>query len=221
MKNTNNLVLYQKESCPYCGIVRKKLSQLNQPVLLVPVEKNGDDRKALIELSGQKSVPTLAHGDKIVTGSQQILAYLDETFGQGASGPMPTNNIGLHISVNGPYEAVVEQTIEALKTQGFGVLTEIDIKATLKKKIDVDVPQHIILGACNPGFAHKAVEAEPDISLLLPCNVTVRKTGENEFAVTAVNPVKLLSMVGREDMLPIAEEVQVKLETALAMVKGS
>lgn len=216
MKNNNNLVLYQRETCPYCQIVRKKLSQLNQPVFLVPVEKKGADRKELLELSGQRSVPVLTHGDEVITGSQEILTYLDKQFGQGATGPMPANDIGLDAKVSGTYEEVVTKTIEALKSVGFGVLTEIDVKATLKKKIDVDVPQYTILGACNPGFAHKVLEAEPSIGLLLPCNVTVREISDNEFAVTAVNPVKLLSMVGRDDLLPVAKEVKDKLSNALS-----
>lgn len=220
METQNSLVLYQRETCPFCQIVRKKLSLLNLPVLLMPVEATGSDRKALIELSGQQKVPVLANGDEVVIGSERILEYLDEQFGQGKSGPMPANNYGLGVTMAGPYEQVVERTIEALKTQGFGVMTEIDIKATLKKKIDVDVPHHIILGACNPGFAHKATTVEPDISLLLPCNVTVRETGENEFAVTAVNPVKLLSMVGREDLLSVALEVKDKLNNAMSSLNG-
>ncbi len=220
METNNYLVLYQRETCPYCQIVRKKLSLLNQPVLLVPVEKNGADRKELMAVSGQRSVPVLKHEEEVITSSEKILAYLDEQFGQGETGPMPANDFGLDARATGTYEEVVEKTVEALKSQGFGVLTEIDVKATLKKKIDVDVPQHTILGACNPGFAHKALETEPDIGLLLPCNVTVRETGENEFAVTAVNPVKLLSMVGREDLLPVAKEVKDKLNNALSVFKG-
>jgi len=216
VENQNNLVLYQRETCPFCQIVRKKLSLLNLPVLLMPVEKTGSERKALKELSGQQQVPVLADGEEVIVGSEQILVYLDKKFGQGKTGPMPANDYGMGTTVNGPYEKVVEKTIEALKTQGFGVLTEIDIKATLKKKIDVDIPHHIILGACNPGFAHQATTMEPDISLLLPCNVTVRETGDNQFAVTAVNPIILLSMVGREDLLPIAKEVKDKLKSAIS-----
>lgn len=218
--NQKNLILYQRETCPYCQIVRKKLSVLNLPVLLIPVEKNGADRKELIELSGQRSVPVLKNGDDIINGSEKILAYLDEQFGTGEPGPMPANDFGLNASAVGSYEEVVAKTVDALKKQGFGVQTEIDIKATLKKKMDIDVPRQIILGACNPGIAHQLLEEEPDIGLLLPCNVTIRETDESEFAVTAVNPVKLLSMVGRDDLLPIAKDVKDKLQSALAEVQA-
>ncbi|MFH2132786.1 MAG: DUF302 domain-containing protein [bacterium] len=131
---------------------------------------------------------------------------------------MPSNKYGLSVTVKGDYDDVIAKTTDALKSEGFGVLTEIDVKTTLKQKIDVDVPRQIILGACNPGFAHRAMMAEPDLGLLLPCNVTVRETGENEFTVSAINPMKLLSLVGREDMLPMAKEVKQKLENALSLL---
>lgn len=215
MNQTSNLVLYQRENCPFCQIVRKKLSQLNLSVQLVPVEPVGADRKALIELSGQRSVPVLTIDGEVITGSDRILEQLDTRFGQGQSGPMPANDLGLDTVVTGEYEAVVEKTAVALKSQGFGIQTEIDIKATLKNKLDVDIPRQIILGACNPVFAHRLLEAEPGIGLLLPCNVTIRETGQNQFAVTVVNPVKLLAMVGREDLIPVAQEIKTRLKAAL------
>lgn len=220
METTQNLVLYQRENCPYCQIVRKKLSQLDLPVLLVPVEINGSDRHSLKELSGQRSVPVLADGDTVINGSDRILAYLDDIFGNGTSGPMSANDMGIDAVATGTYEEVVQRTIEALKAQGFGVQTEIDIKTTLKNKLDIDIPPQIILGACNPGIAHQLLEAEPGIGLLLPCNVTIRETGDRQFAVTAVNPVKLLATMGREDLIPIAREVKTKLKTALDAVNG-
>ena len=218
MKTENRLILYQRETCPYCQVVRKKLSLLNQPFMSIPVPGKAEDRKELREITGQQKVPALVDGDHIVTGSENILTYLDQTFGNGQSEKMPSNNYGIQVSVNRPFDQVVAETIEALKTEGFGVLTEINVKATLKKKIDVDVPQQMILGACNPGFAHQAMIAEPDIGLLLPCNVTVRETGEN-VTVSAVNPLKLLAVVGRDDLLPVAEEVNEKLSSAMAKIE--
>jgi len=218
VETKNNMMLYQRESCPYCQIVRKKLDLLKQPVLLVPVEESGAERLALIKVSGQQQVPVLVDGSTVVNGSGQILAYLDRRAGQTDTGPMPSNKYGLSVTVKGHYDDVIAKTTDALKSEGFGVLTEIDVKTTLKKKIDVDVPRQIILGACNPGFAHRAMLAEPDLGLLLPCNVTVRETGENEFAVSTINPVKLLAIAGREDMLPMAKEVKQKLENALSLL---
>lgn len=133
---------------------------------------------------------------------------------------MESTDYGIRVKVKGELSEVIEKTTEALKEVGFGVLTEIDVKSTLKKKLDVDVPQQIILGACNPNFAHKAMEAEPDIGLLLPCNVVVREAGEKEFWVTAVNPAKLLSVTGRDDMRSVAEEVKEKLSSAIDSLKN-
>ena len=87
-------------------------------------------------------------------------------------------NYGLSVTTHLDYEATVEAVRAALAEQGFGVLTEIDVKATLKTKLDVDIEPHIILGACNPPFAHQALQADPDVGLLLPCNVTVRAEAE-------------------------------------------
>ena len=209
--------LYQRETCPYCQVVRKKLALLDQSFLSIPVTGKGEDRKEVIELTGQQSVPVLVDGDQALVGSEKILAYLDETFGTGERQPMPSNTYGFNVSIKRPFEQVVEETVAALKTEGFGVLTEINVKATLKKKIDVDVPQQMILGACNPGFAHQAMLAEPDIGLLLPCNVTVRETGD-EVTVSAINPLKLLAVVGRDDLLPVAMEVKEKLSNVMAQI---
>lgn len=113
-----------------------------------------------------------------------------------------------------PYEAAKARVIEALKVEGFGVLTEIDVKATMKEKLDVDVPPHTILGACNPKLAHAAIEVEPDLGVLLPCNVVVYATDEGT-RVTAVNAGAMLGMVGNERLAPIAEEVQARLNRVL------
>lgn len=113
-----------------------------------------------------------------------------------------------------PYEAAKARVIEALKVEGFGVLTEIDVKATMKEKLDVDVPPHTILGACNPKLAHAAIEVEPDLGVLLPCNVVVYATDKGT-RVTAVNAGAMLGMVGNERLAPIAEEVQARLNRVL------
>lgn len=122
---------------------------------------------------------------------------------------------GIGKDVKGKYSEIINRVKEALKSEGFGVLTEIDVKATLKKKIDVDVPDQVILGACNPGFAHKAMEVEPDLGLLLPCNVVVRQISNGEYRVSTVDPEKMLSVVGRDDIQPIAREIKNKLKRAI------
>ena len=101
--------------------------------------------------------------------------------------------------------------VEALKSEGFGVLTEIDVKATMKKKLDVEFRPYKILGACNPPLAYKALNAEPDIGLLLPCNVILQETDEGGTKVSVLSPKALFSLVDRPDMGELAEQVEGKL----------
>ena len=121
----------------------------------------------------------------------------------------------LSTTVTTPYAETVEAVREALGEQGFGVLTEIDIKATLKKKLDVDVPAQIILGACRPPLAHAALQAEPSIGLLLPCNVTVRET-EQGTVVEAVDPQTMVSMTDNDELQQVADEARDRLQKALS-----
>lgn len=113
------------------------------------------------------------------------------------------------------YEDAIVKTTEELKKAGFGVLTEIDVKATLKKKIDADFPKYIILGACNPQFAHKALLSEEHIGAMLPCNVVVRENKAGQTEVFAVDPVASMSAVDNADLAPVAQEVQQKLKAVI------
>jgi uncharacterized protein (DUF302 family) len=121
---------------------------------------------------------------------------------------------GVGRSLDEPYEAARARVVEALKAEGFGVITEIDVKATMKEKLGVDVPPHTILGACNPKLAHAALEVEPDLGVLLPCNVVVYATDKGT-RVTAINAGAMMGMVGNERLEPIAEEVQKRLDRVL------
>ena len=125
----------------------------------------------------------------------------------------------LSTTVTTPYGETVEAVREALAEQGFGVLTEIDIRATLKKKLDVDVPAQVILGACRPPLAHAALQAEPSIGLLLPCNVVVRET-EDGTVVEAVDPQTMVAMTDNGDLQPVADEAKERLEKALASLSA-
>jgi len=109
-----------------------------------------------------------------------------------------------------PYEEAVEQVIAALKEEGFGVLTEIDVKATLKKKLDVDFRKYTILGACNPPLAQKALQEELEIGLLLPCNVIVYES-DGGSVVSIVDPISMLGIVENPGLEPIANEAQSRL----------
>jgi uncharacterized protein (DUF302 family) len=127
-----------------------------------------------------------------------------------------TLKYGFGKTVELPYEQAVERTRAALAEQGFGVLTEIDVRETLKKKLDVDFRPYVILGACNPPLAHRALSAELDIGLLLPCNVIVYQ-GEDAgtSVVEAMDPVAALALTGRDDIRELAGEVKGRLQKVL------
>jgi uncharacterized protein (DUF302 family) len=115
------------------------------------------------------------------------------------------------VLVGKSFEEAIELVTAELKNEGFGVLTEIDVKETLKKKIDVDFKKYKILGACNPHFAHKALKSEDKIGVLLPCNVVVEEHENGEVEVTAVDPIASMSSVENEALGGLAVEVQQKL----------
>lgn len=113
------------------------------------------------------------------------------------------------------FDGAIEHAVEELKKEGFGVLTEIDVKATLKKKLDVDFRQYKILGACNPPFAHKALQAEDKIGLMLPCNVIVQETTEGKVEVAAVDPIASMAGVENSSLGGVATEVRSKLKKVI------
>ena len=123
-------------------------------------------------------------------------------------------DIALTTQTDLPFAETVEQVREALAAQGFGVLTEIDVQATMKTKLDMDLEPYLILGACNPPLAHQALTAEPEIGLLLPCNVTVR-TETGRTVVQAVNPQLMVSVVDRPALQAVADEAALRLQAAL------
>jgi len=122
---------------------------------------------------------------------------------------------GLRKDSSAGYAETIERVKAALKEQGFGVLTEIDVKATLKAKIGEDVPPYIILGACNPPLAHRAITANPEVGMLLPCNVVVRETAGGGVVVEAMDPVAAMSIVQDEAVKAVAQEARDKLTKAL------
>jgi uncharacterized protein (DUF302 family) len=116
------------------------------------------------------------------------------------------------------FDKVVERTRSALSAQGFGVLTEIDVKATLKKKLGEDVDNYLILGACNPGMAHKAMQIEPKVGAMLPCNVIVRAAGQNAVEISAVDPVASMTPIDNAELQSVAEQVREMLKTVIANI---
>ena len=133
---------------------------------------------------------------------------------------MQETRYGLKVSVNLPYDEAVEKATAALKTQGFGVLTTIDVQQTLKTKLDRDFRKYVILGACNPPLADRALHAELEVGLLLPCNVVVYEAGPAESIVAAMAPLAALGVVGDNPALAeIAREADARLRAALAEVE--
>lgn len=126
------------------------------------------------------------------------------------------SNFGFGTTVESDFETAVERVTEELAKEGFGVLTVIDVQATLKKKLDVDMPAYRILGACNPVLANQAINAVPDIGLLLPCNVLVREDDDGKVHVEFMDPGAVLGLVDDSRVDPLAAQVKQKLEAVLA-----
>jgi uncharacterized protein (DUF302 family) len=127
-----------------------------------------------------------------------------------------TTRYGISTTVPLDYDAAVARTKEALAAEGFGVLSEIDVAATMKKKLDVEFRPYVILGACNPPLAHRALTAERDIGLLLPCNVIVYADDiPGRSVVAAMDPVEALQLTGNDGIAPLAEEVKARLTRVL------
>ncbi|MCU7834580.1 MAG: DUF302 domain-containing protein [gamma proteobacterium symbiont of Taylorina sp.] len=127
---------------------------------------------------------------------------------------------GIHVTVDCDMEQAEKKVLEALKAEGFGVLTEIDVKAVLKKKIDVDRRPYKILGACNPVLANKALTAEPDLGLLLPCNVVIREEEDGTVTVAIVDPAAMFTVVNKPEMEEMAAEVRETFERIMAVIKA-
>jgi uncharacterized protein (DUF302 family) len=120
--------------------------------------------------------------------------------------------LGITVHLKADYETVLVRTIDALKVEGFGVLTEIDVKETMKKKLGVDYPPYKILGACNPPLAHRALTAAPEVGLLLPCNVTVRQLEDGRIEVAMIDPLMMMGVISNPALKEIADEALARLE---------
>jgi uncharacterized protein (DUF302 family) len=127
--------------------------------------------------------------------------------------------LGLTVRLNTTYEAALSRVIAALKAEGFGVLTEIDVKATLKQKLDVEFRPYKILGACNPPLAYRALIAAPEVGLLLPCNVTVAQAADGQVEVTLVDPLLMMGVMDKPALQPVAAEARARLERVVAALQ--
>ncbi|MCZ6565139.1 MAG: DUF302 domain-containing protein [Gammaproteobacteria bacterium] len=124
-------------------------------------------------------------------------------------------NYYFNTTIKVPFDEAIEKVIEELKKEGFGVLTDIDVKATLKNKLDVDYKNYRILGACNPSYAYKALQAEDKIGIMLPCNVIVQETEDGKVEVSAVDPIASMQAIQNAELEDIANQAQAKLKKVI------
>ena len=215
------LKLYQREECPACTRVRASMASLNLSYEIVSVPRLGSQRFELLSLKEVKGaeVPVLVDEDKVIQGSDSIIDYLKKKYPNKTFGD-PRYGLTRVISGVGFADAI-GMVKEALQAEGFGVLTEIDVKATLKKKLDVDFDNYIILGACNPPLAHKALTAEPAIGLLLPCNVVVTENKQGDVIVSTIDPKPMFGFLDIPQIETVAMEVRKKLSNALENISKS
>ena len=127
--------------------------------------------------------------------------------------------LGFDVFLNSSYDEAITAVTDELKKEGFGILTEIDVKATLKKKLDVDFRPYKILGACNPPLAHKALSLVPEVGLLLPCNVTVAQEEDGRIHISIINPQQMLGVVDHPGMAEIACDAEERLRRVAAALQ--
>ncbi len=132
---------------------------------------------------------------------------------------MTGNQLGITIILSQTFETALTDVVAALKAEGFGVLTEIDVKDTLKKKLGVDHLPYKILGACNPPLAHRALTAAPEVGLLLPCNVTVRQLEDGSIQVAIIDPMIMMGVITNPALKPVADEALARLERVAGSLK--
>lgn len=210
--------LYQREDCSASIKVRRFLTEHNLSFEAISVPKLSSERSELLELPGLTSpmVPVLVDGDEVIQESDAIIEYLTAKIVADPFGDPGYGITRVLAGVN--YADAVPAVKEALATEGFGILSEIDVKATLKKKLDVDHPNYVILGACNPPLAHRALSAIPAIGLLLPCNVVVTERPDGSAVVSAIDPARQFEVVRSDDLGELAAEVGQKLQRAIAAI---
>lgn len=228
---TTKLELWQTKWCPASHRVRQRLTELGLTYTnrQLPVDSY---RRADLEMAtGLRTSPTLVADDQIIAGEEAILAYLPgqhaepadalverekEGKAHGAGGTMSEvgSRYTLSTDTDLDFSDAVTRVREELAAEGFGVLCEIDVQATLKQKLGVEREPYLILGACNPTLAHGALEAEPELGVLLPCNVVVHQQ-DGQTHIAAVDAERMLSIVGNDELSSTATEVRRRLSAVI------
>ena len=214
--------LWQTEWCPASHRVRQRLTELGLTYTVHQVPVRAEARAQLRAATGASEIPVLVVDGSIVSGEPAILAYLNEHYieptgrrratrqsgqgkakGTGGSMSQVGSTYTVSRSTDLSFTEAVARVREQLAADGFGVLCEIDVQATLKQKLDVDREPYLILGACNPALAHRALEAEPELGVLLPCNVVIYQE-DGQTRIAAVDAEQMLSIVGNDELAPTA-----------------
>ncbi len=236
------LELWQTEWCPASQRVRQRLTELGVSYLNRQVPAAVEERSQLLAFTGVDSVPVLAVDGVTIAGEQQILEYLDSHFSEPQSAAAHRERAARRQAAvreavlaqeqeqsaqprsytisrvtELPFAHALERVREELAGEGFGVLSEIDVQATLERKLGIEHEPYVILGACNPPLAHRALSAEPELGTLLPCNVVVY-VREQQTHLAAVDPGSMLGVTGNRELEPVAAEVHARLERVLARV---
>ncbi|MBT4790536.1 MAG: DUF302 domain-containing protein [Halobacteriovoraceae bacterium] len=207
------VVLYQREVCPGSTEVRNWLGRHNMTYEVRSVAKLTSQRKEAISAAGTGVVPILQDGEHIICETANIISYLEENYGSsdyGDPGYGLTLNLGAKV-----FDSVRQDVIDAFKEQGFGLQTEMNLTETFKQKLDVEFQAYAILGFCHPQVAHQALQHEPGIGLLLPCNVVITQDSNKDIIVSAIDPMKLFSVIGRDDIKPMAKQIKDQIGAAL------
>lgn len=132
---------------------------------------------------------------------------------------MTSQNPGISVQLKTNFDEAVNKIRAALATEGFGVLTEINVKETMKNKLGLDYPPYLILGACNPGLANRALQANPSVGLLLPCNVTVRQVEDGRIEISMIDPLVMMSVIDHPELVAVANEARKKFENISSILE--
>lgn len=208
------IILWQFEDCPYSKKVREKLTELNLDFVCINAAKDSKAKKDFLEdCCGKGQVPFIMDTEKHVKmyESDGIVQFLEDNYGFNSN----KMDYGYRKIIEmEDFNEAVEKVRDELKKEGFGILTEIDVKKTMKEKLDLDYDDYVILGACNPPFADKALQAEKEIGLLLPCNVIVYKNS-GKIIVSAILPSVGMGMIGNSSLKEISLQVEEKLKKVI------